>query len=110
MWRCYTRSMTERSLSLGPVARKFWNPKIICENSFSHYHPKAWHSWPSKRVKVVRKHFHFIKIRIKTILEDKNRTFLMHRILKLEASAEHTQFRNFLGERIIFNSNNFFDS
>ena len=25
-WRCYTRSITERSLSLGPVARKFWFP------------------------------------------------------------------------------------
>ncbi|KAK9222233.1 hypothetical protein WN944_010667 [Citrus x changshan-huyou] len=28
-WRCYTRSTTERSLSLGPVARKFWFPADI---------------------------------------------------------------------------------
>ena len=28
-WRCYTRSITERSLFLGPVARKFWFPADI---------------------------------------------------------------------------------
>ncbi|KAH9671297.1 hypothetical protein KPL70_017319 [Citrus sinensis] len=28
-WRCYTRSIIERSLSLGPVARKFWFPADI---------------------------------------------------------------------------------
>ena len=28
-WRCYTRSTTEQSLSLGPVARKFWFPADI---------------------------------------------------------------------------------
>ena len=38
------------------------NPKIIFENSFSPHYPKTRHSWPSKRVNVVRKHFHFIKI------------------------------------------------
>ena len=34
----------------------------------------------------------------------------MHRILRLKASAEHTQFKNFGGERIIINLNNCFDS
>ena len=43
------------------------NLKIIFENSFSRYHQKTRHSWPSKRVNVVRKHFYFIK----SILEDK---------------------------------------
>ena len=28
-WRCYTRSITEQSLSFGPVARKFWFPADI---------------------------------------------------------------------------------
>ena len=28
-WRCYTRSVTEQSLSLGPIARKFWFPADI---------------------------------------------------------------------------------
>ena len=65
------------------------NPKIIFENSFSRYHPNTWNSWPSKRVNIVRKHFHFIKVSF----GGQNRTFLMHRILRLKASAEHTQFR-----------------
>ena len=34
----------------------------------------------------------------------------MHKILRLKASAEHTQFREFGGERIIINLNNCFDS
>ena len=80
--------------------------EIIVENSFSRYHPKTRHSGPSKRVNVVRKYRHVIK----SVLEDKNRTFLMHRILRLKASAEHTQFRKFGGERIIINLNNYFDS
>ena len=28
-WRCYTRFITEQSLSLGPIARKFWFPTDI---------------------------------------------------------------------------------
>ena len=57
--------------------------------SCSKHISKTRHSGPSKRVNVVRKFRHFIK----SVLEDKNRTFLMHRILRLKASAEHTQFR-----------------
>ena len=29
MWHCYIRSVTEQSLSLGPIARKFWFPADI---------------------------------------------------------------------------------
>ena len=73
-WRClhqiYNRTKSVLRASSPQVLVSSWytlirlipNPKIICENGFSRYHLKTRHSWPSKRVNVVRKHFHFIKI------------------------------------------------
>ena len=41
----------------------------------------------------------------KTLSFYKNR----YKFLRLKASAEHTQYENLRGERIIINPNNFFD-